>query len=210
MSSALIRIAVFFDGNYLNEVSNYYKFHHPQQSRINLEGLAKFIRLEVSRQEEIDAKRCQIIESHYFRGRFSAETAIDQGRLEGERKFEDVLTRSGIIQHYFPMDESYSQGQEKGIDVALALEAYDLAIHKHLDVLALIACDGDYVPLARKLNSIGTRVLLLAWNFQYEHMGRRKETFTSRALINECSYPIIMNDMIDNGADSEKIQDLFL
>lgn len=89
-----------------------------------------------------------------------------------------------------------AQPKEVGIDVWLALEAYDLAVHKKFDVLALVACDGDYVPLVRKLNSIGTRVVLLAWDFKTE----RSETRTSQLLINECSYPIMMHEEIDNRA----------
>lgn len=59
-----------------------------------------------------------------------------------------------------------------------------------------MASDSDYVPLVRKLNSIGTRVVLLAWDFRTE----RSETRTSQALINECSYPIMMHEEIDNRA----------
>ncbi len=41
------------------------------------------------------------------------------------------------------------------------VEAFELAIYKQFNVLALIACDGDYVPLVRKLNTLGTRVMVL-------------------------------------------------
>ncbi len=67
-----------------------------------------------------------------------------------------------------------------------------------IDVLALVACDSDYVPLVRKLNSIGTRVMLMAWDFNTD----RSETRTSQALINECSYPTMMHEVIDNRANA--------
>ncbi|HKH20436.1 MAG TPA: NYN domain-containing protein, partial [Gammaproteobacteria bacterium] len=197
-NTSLSRIAIFYDGNYFAEVSNYYRFQHERQARIDLRGLHNFVRYEVAQREKKDEHSCQIVEAHYFRGRFSADAALQKNSLEADRRFDDVLIRAGIVQHYYPMDERGARPQEKGIDVWLALEAYDLAVHKRFDVLALVACDGDYVPLVRKLNGIGTRVMLLAWDFKYSYNGRDKETRTAQTLISECSYPIMMHDEIDS------------
>jgi hypothetical protein len=127
---AMVRMAVFYDGGYLNEVSNYYKFYHEKQSRISIYGIHSFIRKEVSELEGVDERRVQIVEAHYFRGRFSAEAADQAGKLKAERMFDDVLIRAGVVQHYLPVDERSFKPQEKGIDVWLSLEAFDLAVHK--------------------------------------------------------------------------------
>jgi len=194
----MVRVAVFYDGGYLNEVSNYYKFYHARQSRISIYGIHSFIRQKVGELERVDVRRVQIVEAHYFRGRFSADAAEQAGKLKAERIFDDVLIRAGVIQHYLPVDERSFRPQEKGIDVWLSLEAFDLAVHKKLDVVALLGCDGDYVPLVRKLNGIGTRVILLAWDFHYTMPdGTERETRTSRALINEVTYPLMMHDLVD-------------
>ena len=196
--SPLVRIAVFYDGNYFSKVSDYYKYQHERKKRINLYGLHSFIRKQTAEKEKVDEKYCQIIEAHYFRGRFSAGAAKQAGKIESDRYFDDVLIGAGIIQHYYPLDETGSKPKERGIDVWLSLEAYDLAIHKRFDILALIACDGDYVPLVRKLNGISTRVMLLAWDFKYTWEGENYETRTSQSLIDESSYPIMMNQLIDS------------
>lgn len=66
-------------------------------------------------------------------------------------------------------------------------------------MLVLIASDGDYVPLARKLNSIGTRVMVLSWDFEYTtDTGQRLVTRTSQDLLEEVTYPIAMHELIDN------------
>lgn len=208
----LIRIAVFYDGNFLSEASNFYKFQHPRGARLSVPGVHEFIRHRAAAFEEENVNKCQIVESHYFRGRFStasvrAKDGDDRNAgkacpaFEAAHIFDEVLIRAGVVQHYFPMDESGDRPREKGIDVWLALEAYDLAVHKPLDVLALVACDGDYIPLVRKLNSLGTRVMLLAWDFKYEWNGRSKRTRTSEALIREVSYPVMMHDEIDSRAN---------
>ncbi len=200
----MIRISVFFDGGYFDEVSKFYKFQHQRGSRLNVNGMMEFIRHQVAEQEGVDPCYCQVVESHYFRGRFSTDSAIQAGKLEDERRFDEVLMRAGIIQHYLPIDETATRIIEKGIDVWLSLEAFDLAVHKQFEVLALIGCDGDYAPLVRKLNGLGVRVMVLAWDFSYEFewqgQRRRKETRTSAELIRVATYPVMMNDIIEDHA----------
>jgi uncharacterized LabA/DUF88 family protein len=217
--SNIVRIAVFYDGGYFFHVSNYYCFEHPRRARINLKGLHSFIQNRVSEAEQIDPRLSQVVEAHYFRGRPSVSDLVQKShlkndtdyvseQLKNDRIFDEVLMRANIATHFFAVDTRAQPPKEVGIDVCLALEAYDLAVHKKFDVLALVACDGDYVPLVRKLNSIGTRVMLLAWDFKTE----RSETRTSQALINECSYPIMMHEEIDNRAQQKDpiIQGLFV
>ncbi len=208
----LVRIAVFYDGTYFSKVSDYYKYQHERKARIDLYGLHRFIRKQTAEKEKVDEIYCQIVEAHYFRGRFSAVAAQEAEKLKSDRLFDDVLIRAGIIQHYYPMEETGPTPKEKGIDVWLSLEAYDLAVHKRFDVLALVACDGDYVPLARKLNGISTRVMLLAWDFKYNWQGKDYETRTAQTLIDESSYPIIVSQLIDSRdhKNDPEINSLFL
>ena len=90
-------------------------------------------------------------------------------------------------------------GGEKGIDVWLALEAFELAIYKRFDVSVLVACDGDFLPLVRKLNTIGTRVMLLAWDFKFtDQNNQQRETRTAQVLPDEVTYPVMMPQIIDD------------
>jgi cold shock CspA family protein len=128
-----------------------------------------------------------------------------------ERVFEDILMRENIITHYLPL--KYNENnmlQEKGIDVWLALEAYELAMYKHFNIIVLVACDGDYVPLVRKLNTLGIQVMLISWDFTYyNENGNMVETRTSRALLEEVFYPVLMHKRIDDG-DNAFINNLFV
>jgi uncharacterized LabA/DUF88 family protein len=158
----------------------------------------------------IDQASCQIVEAHYFRGRYSAYSADEASKLKDDRVFDDVLTKAGVIQHYTLLDEGGPVIQEKGIDVWLALEAYDLAVHNRYDILCLIAGDGDYVPLVRKLNGLGLRVLLLAWDLVHpttdDNAARRpRDTRASAQLIEACSDPIMMNNLIEDRSRKDNI-----
>ncbi|MDK2123417.1 cold shock domain-containing protein [Parachitinimonas caeni] len=193
----MTRIGVFYDGNFFSHVSNFYNYHHPRRARISIDGLHAFVRKKVADCENTDVRYCQIVDAHYFRGRLRAQEALHRDYLMKERVFDDVLMRAGVTTHYLPLGPE----GEKGIDVWLALEAYETALHKEFDVIALIVCDGDFLPLLRKLNTLGTRVMLLGWDFKYtDQSGDEKETRTAQTLLDEATYPIMMHQVIDDRA----------
>ena len=205
----VLRIGIFYDGYYFYKISNFYKYEHEKKSRISISGLHEFIRNEVATLTDMDVRKCQIIDAHYFKGRSLAK---DQGeKVQSERIFEDILMRENNVSHYLPLryaGDGY--GQEKGIDVWLALEAYELAIYKHFDILVLIAGDGDYVPLVRKLHTLGTQVMLVCWDISYHNEnGDVVETRTSRQLLSEVYFPVQMNLKIDQN-NNDLIKDLFV
>jgi uncharacterized LabA/DUF88 family protein len=51
---------------------------------------------------------------------------------------------------------------EKGIDVALAVDALQVGLGGTIDIAVLVTGDGDFVPLVRALNKQGVRVPLRA------------------------------------------------
>jgi uncharacterized LabA/DUF88 family protein/cold shock CspA family protein len=204
----LIRMGVVYDGNFFLHVSNYYLYHHGRNARISLDGLHAFVRSKVAELEGTEARYCPIVDAHYFRGRLPSKIVEERNRLLSERVFEDILIRQNITTHYLPVSGS----AEKGIDVWLALETYELAVLKRFNVIVLIAGDGDFVPLVRKLNALGTRVMLLGWDFRYQdENGEERETKTSQALQAEATYPLMMSSVID-AADAEdaRINNLFV
>ena len=210
----LIRIGVFYDGNYFLHVSNYYNYVHERRSRISIRGLHEFIRTQISTESGVDVPFCQIVDAHYFRGRLAAAEASQRGDLlYYERVFDDVLMSEGITTHYLPIRGIGGRRVEKGIDVWLALEAFELALYKKFDVLVLIASDSDYIPLIRKLNTLGTQVMVLGWDFDYtDEEGNKYSTRTATDLLEEVTYPIPMHLIIDSKVrkDEPLVNNLFV
>jgi cold shock CspA family protein len=205
----LTRIGVFYDGNYFFHASNYYNFYHQRRSRISIAGLHNFIRQEVAKVEGSDPRYCQIVDAHYFRGRLRATEAEQRDLLLRERQFDDILIREGVVAHYLPLN----QGGEKGVDVWLALEAFELAIYKKFDITVLVAGDGDFLPLVRKLNTLGTRVALVGWDFKFtDQNGSERETRMSQSLLGEVTYPLMMHQVIDDRSrrDDPLVNGLFI
>ncbi len=214
-SSSLTTIGVFYDGNYFLHVSNYYNYVHERQSRISIRGLHSFIRHSVAELEGLpDARHCQIVDAHYFRGRMSAAEASTKGnQLYYDRVFDDILMWEGVITHYLPLVSVSGRKREKGIDVWLALDAFEMALYKKFDIVVLIASDGDYVPLARKLNTLGARVMVLAWEFEYkDDFDNLRTTRTSQDLLREVTYPVLMHKLINNPTEDNQdlIDDIFV
>jgi uncharacterized LabA/DUF88 family protein/cold shock CspA family protein len=213
----LIKIGVFYDGNYFYHVSNFYNYVHERKTRISIKGLHEFIRHKVAELEGdgTNVNHCQIVDAHYFRGRLSASEVSQKGKqLYYERVFDDILMSEGVTTHYLPLrNNSYGRKAEKGIDVLLALEAFEQVFYKQFDVLVLIASDSDYVPLIRKVNSRGTRIMVLSWDFEYtDDYGNQRATRTSQDLLEDVTYPLAMHEIIDNRVtrDSHIVNNLFV
>jgi uncharacterized LabA/DUF88 family protein/cold shock CspA family protein len=199
----LTRIGVFYDGNYFLHVSNYYAYHHERRSRLSIAGLHEFVRQRIADEETKDFHLCQIVDAHYFRGRLSAQEASAEGnRLFYDRLFDDILMMEGVTTHYLPVRTVAGYRQERGIDVWMALEAFELTLHKQFDVVVLIASDSDFVPLVRKLHTLGVRVMVVTWDYEYyDEEGRRRSTVTSSYLWDEVTYPVAMHNIIDDPND---------
>lgn len=210
----LIRIGVFYDGNFFYHISNYYNYEHDRRSRLSIAGLHDFVCHSVAGYEGTDPRFCQVVDAHYFRGRLNAFDAQESNRLLSERIFDDILIQENVTTHYQPLKVRDGRIEEKGVDVSLALEAYEMALFKQYNVMVLIASDSDYAPLARKLTTLGIRVMVLGWDFAFidERSGRERRTVTSIDLLKEATYPMAMADIIDNAADQDDavINNLFI
>lgn len=208
------RIGVFYDGNFLLHASNYYNYIHPVKRRLSLGGLHNFIRHRVAEEEGIEPSKCQIAQAHYFRGRLNAAEAAQRGnQLYNDRVFDDILMSEGIQPHYLPLRNLQGKKEERGIDVCLSLEAYELAMTGRIDTVVLIVSDTDYTPLMRKLTGLGLRIMLLSWEFEYVNDdGVKMVTKTSHELLSLATYPVAMHDVINYGVQQNNplISEMFV
>jgi uncharacterized LabA/DUF88 family protein/cold shock CspA family protein len=210
-----IKVGVFYDGSYFTHVSNYYNYVHPHRRRIHIGGLHDLVKYLVAEKEGTLPNLCHIVDAHFFRGRFSARDANEKpNQLYYDRVFDDVLMYNGVRTHYLPVKDLQGRKREKGIDVLMALETFELAMLKRYDVVVLIASDGDHVPLVRKLHALGCKTMLLGWDFEFtdQDTGEVQTTKTSTDLWNEVSYPMPMHDLIEEGLrdDDAVVREIFV
>lgn len=209
--SKIIKIGIFYDGNYFMAASKYYRHQHARKKWLSIGGLNAFIRQEIARNMQTEQHLCQIVDIHFFRGRYYAKDC-DDTQLRRDRIFDDGLMQLGIATHYTPLRRIGDTRQEQGIDVWLALEAFELTLYKHFHAVVLITSDSDYVPLLQKLNTLGTRVTLIAWEFAYTHeqeseIGKYKQTRVSQRLVEEAAHTVMMHERINNAAPDDPLID---
>ena len=210
--SDLVRIGCFYDGAFFVRVSTYYKHYHPRRAYLNFSGLQDFFRQTIAVKTKKELPLCQIVQSHFFRGRFSLQAAKTADALEADRFFDQLLMYAGILTHYYPMNETVSPPQEQGIDVWLALEAYDLAVCNGFEVVVLFVSDQDFLPVIRKLHGQGTKVLLVSVDISYvDQQGIDRHLVTSHQLLNEACYRIDLSTEVANAekAPNALIESLF-
>ncbi|MCB0790226.1 MAG: NYN domain-containing protein [Flavobacteriales bacterium] len=210
-----LKVGVFYDGSYFTHVSNYYNYVHPHRRRIHIGGLHDYVRHILAEREGTHPNLCHIIDAHFFRGRFTAREANEKpNQLYYDRVFDDVLMYNGVQTHYLPVKDLMGRKREKGVDVLMALETYELCMLKRYDIVVLIASDGDHVPLVRKLHALGCKTMLLGWDFEFtdQESGEVQTTKTSTDLWNEVSYPMPMHDLIEEGLkdDDTVVRELFV
>ena len=180
-------IGVFIDGGYYAKISEGFG----DGRKVNLKGLLEFIRLQVSKVDNIDKRHLYITECHYYRGRYRAEEARAKNLLLDERKFEDMLIENDVIFHYKHLRTAPGGGViEKGVDTWFALDTYELTLFREFDYVVLISGDADHEMLARKLKALKTHVILLTWDPAHT-------ASTSRFLKEEVCTHFDMNALIE-------------
>src|SRR5258708_12117031 len=108
------------------------------------------------------------------------------------------LRRGGVEHEYLPM--SQAEG-EKGVDVALAVDALEVGLGRMIDVAVLVTGDGDFVPLVRALNKQGVRVLAAYFAFEKKDGGK---SFVNERLLAAANYAV---DIAALGSSKEHKQD---
>lgn len=204
----LTRIGVFYDGAYFARISNYYRFHDAKKMRISITGLHDFIQSYLNELEAGSQNTSRIVDAHYYRGRFNAwEANKKPNQLLHDRAFDDALSYANVQTHYIPTTVGKNGKtfiSEKGVDIWFALECFELCLLKKYDIVVLIAGDKDHLPLLRKLNSLGTRTLLVYWDLEPGEIGTIEEKLfrISHSLITEAFYHLNMAEVMKSSDQS--------
>ena len=184
-------IGVFIDGGYYAKVNE--SLMGKAGLRINLTRLFDFICSRVAMLSGSRRQDSLITECHYFRGRYRATDAAELDLLYEERAFEDSLIENDVVFHYKHLRKFVSGGEtdimEKGIEVWFALEAYELSMIRQFDYVVLVTGDADHEMLARKLNAVKIKTVLLTWNLDSHSSTSRllhDEAWHHIELKNEC------------------------
>jgi len=178
---SICRIGVFYDGSFFAHAQRYF-YHERKTGWLSYQPLHAFLEHFISTKEQGFASY-KVVYAAWHQGLFTTkDTTEEQLRFERNR-YHDLL-HAGIEPKYLPM--SQTQG-EKGIDVAMAVDALQTGLDGKIDVAVLVTGDADFVPLVRTLNKQGIRVLAAYFIFT-DKTGRK--CFINERLLNCCNYSV--------------------
>lgn len=171
------RIEIFIDGNFFYQASNFFRYQHPEKKRLNLEGIFALAKDALSTPDE----PAVLTRTRIYRGRHTDPT-------QGENVFDDYAIRLGVEMNRFPIQN----GEEKEVDVSLALDAYEAVKDNYCDAIVLLAGDVDFLPLIKRIHRLGKTTLLIGFN------GTTAEgwTKTSYRLVKEVGSHIFLEEKI--------------
>jgi hypothetical protein len=119
---------------------------------------------EVKKRETTYERHC-VTYAAWFQGISGSEVGADA--LTKDRDLYHDLIREGIHPTLLPMSSGRGRwtAREKGVDVALAISAMEVAFTNRVDLIALVTGDADFVPLVWALKRRGLRVGVFGFNY---------------------------------------------
>lgn len=177
---AICRLGVFYDGSF-SYAQNYY-YHERKLGGLRFPELHHFLEKYIGLREQGFASY-KVVYAAWHQGLFtSKEATADQLKRDRDRYHDLMYT--GVDPKYLPMSQKHG---EKGVDVALAVDALQVGLGQKIDVAVLVTGDGDFVPLVRALNKQGVRVLAAYFAFEKDDGGK---SFINARLGAAASYAV--------------------
>lgn len=186
LTRAGARIAVFYDGYWYQHADRYFAWDRGEL--LSVAGLHDAIRWHAAGLLGCPVQQVTISHALYVVG----DVGIPNW-------WEELLPDHGVICHQVPV----AGGKELGGDVELALACYQLACETDLDLIVLLAGDGDFAPLAARLAGRGLRVLVPTAKFIHPGPnGSQACTLTSEWLTRRASDTPALTELLA-AADSQ-------
>jgi len=139
-----VQVIVCYDGWWYQHAAEFFACEHGRA--LSMAGLRDTVRWYAAGLFSCPVQRVMTSHAHYV-----------VGRPENSARYEDELADRGIIGHDVPVTAVKG---EAGADAGLALTGCQLACQTSPDIVALLAGDGDFAPLAARLAGRGLRALV--------------------------------------------------
>ena len=191
----ICRLGVFYDGSFFSYAQNYY-YHERELGWLRFPEFHLFLEKCIALREQGFASY-KVVYAAWHQGLFTSKDATHD-QLKRDRNRHHDLMHAGVEPKYLPMSQTHG---EKGVDVALAVDALQVGLGGMIDVAVLVTGDGDFVPLVRALNKQGVRVL--AAYFAFESKDGSK-SFINERLVAAANYAVDINAL---GSSKEHKQD---
>src|SRR6266566_3858002 len=134
---AICRLGVFYDGSFFSYAQNYY-YHERQVGWLRFPEFHHFLEKWIGLREQGFFASYKVVYAAWHQGLFTSKDATLE-QLKRDRNRHHDLMHAGVEPKYLPM--SQTQG-EKGVDVALAVDALQVGLGRMIDVAVLVTGDA--------------------------------------------------------------------
>src|SRR6266853_6894982 len=197
---AICRLGVFYDGSFFSYARHYY-YHERQLGGPSFPELHHFLEKYIGLREQGFASY-KVVYAAWHQGLFTTKDAtFDQ--LKRDRNLYHDMMHAGVEPKYLPMSQKLG---EKGVDVALAVDALQVGLDGKIDIAVLVTGDGDFVPLVRALNKQGVRVLGVYFKFEARD---GKRSFINERLRSVVNYAVDVNALENDKEYNQAFKSLF-
>ena len=196
----LCRIGVFYDGSYFQLAQRYYRYDR-DLGWLDLRSFHELIEHRFMAGEP-GFSSYQVVYAGWYQGMFPSEQATEK-QLRGHRDWYYKLMEAGVRPHYQPTYQA--KKKEKGVDVALAVDAMLTVLEGYIDVAAIVSVDGDFVPLVRALLKQGIQVMVAHFDFDYEYDGTRYQSVINERLRAACTHELNVSSL-EKQHDEESVE----
>jgi uncharacterized LabA/DUF88 family protein len=200
-SNSICRIGVFYDGSFFSYARRYY-YRERDIGWLRFQPLHAFIEAFIAHKEQGYASY-RVVYAAWHQGLFTSKKATPE-QLRFDRNLHHDLMHAGVEPRYLPMSDTRG---EKGIDVALAVDALQVGLGGTIDIAVLVTGDGDFVPLVRALNKQGVRVLGVYFKFQTKN---GKQSYINERLLSVVNYGVDVNALENDKEYKQAFKSLFL
>lgn len=195
------RIGLFYDGSFVNYAQRHF-YHKRKLGWLEFRAFHRLIE-DYLRTKEQGYNIYKIVYAAWFQGMFPVSHANEQ-QLKFDRNLYHDLMHAGIEPKFLPT--SQSAHTEKGVDVALAIDALQIGLENKIDIAVFVCGDGDLIPVIRALMKHGIRVMVVYFDYKEED-GRKG--FANERLLAACNYEMNINQLEDDKNFKTAFKSLF-
>jgi hypothetical protein len=196
---SLCRIGTFYDGLYFTYAQRYF-FSERELGWLSFQPFHRLIENFIHEKEPGYFSH-RVVYSGWYQGIFVPTHSTDH-QLRADRNRHIDLIHAGIEPKYMPM---LQETGEKGVDIAMAIDALQIGLEGKIDVAVLVTGDGDFIPLVRALMKHGIRVATVY--FEYE--SNRHRSFASDRLLTASNYTLNIVEIEKDRKDQGLFRSLF-
>jgi len=211
---SICRIGVFYDGSYFSYPQRYF-YHKRKLGWLSFKPLHSLLESYL-RTKEQGYTHYKIVYASWTQGLFTSKDA-QENQLRSDRRQHHDLMHAGVEVKFIPMSaskvsiakgddsETSTSSREKGVDVALAIDALQIGLEGEIDIAVLVTGDADLVPLVRALMKQGIRVMVC----YFEYKDGDEHSFANERLLSVCNYRPNINSLEQDKDFKTQFKELF-